>query len=307
MARQMLTLRQLEVLRAVMVSGTLAGAARLLNVSAPGLSRLVKYTEQSLGFLLFDRRQGRLIPTKMSQAIFEQINGVFGKVEDLRYIIQNLESGASQELKIASVPSISMSMVPRAVKRLRQAHSDLRLDINVVKIEEAIDYLLLGKGELVAMSYRIEHPALRFEPLSSGELYCIVPEHHELASQQIVSAKDIVRYPLIGIDPNDPYGRIMANIFAQNNYPYDITIRARFGMTVCALVRAGLGIAIIDQFSVADEIMPGIKLLRIAEPTHFDTWIATKIGSPLSTFAMGFIKLLRQEMQAAVKPHKLSA
>lgn len=307
MARQMLTLRQLEVLRAVMVSGTLAGAARLLNVSAPGLSRLVKYTEQSLGFLLFDRRQGRLIPTKMSQAIFEQINGVFGKVEDLRYIIQNLESGASQELKIASVPSISMSMVPRAVKRLRQAHSDLRLDINVVKIEEAIDYLLLGKGELVAMSYRIEHPALRFEPLSSGELYCIVPEHHELASQQIVSAKDIVRYPLIGIDPNDPYGRIMANIFAQNNYPYDITIRARFGMTVCALVRAGLGIAIIDQFSVADEIMPGIKLLRIAEPTHFDTWIATKIGSPLSTFATSFIKLLRQEMQTAVKPHKLSA
>ena len=119
MARQMLTLRQIEVLRAVMVSGTLAGAAKLLNVSAPGLSRLVKYTEQSLGFLLFDRRQGRLIPTKMSQAVFEQINGVFGKVEDLRYVIQNLETGASQELKIASVPSISMSMVPRAVERLR--------------------------------------------------------------------------------------------------------------------------------------------------------------------------------------------
>src|SRR6478609_4429323 len=47
--RQMMTLRQIEVIRAVMVTGTIGGAARLLNVSAPGISRLVKYTEKSLG------------------------------------------------------------------------------------------------------------------------------------------------------------------------------------------------------------------------------------------------------------------
>jgi DNA-binding transcriptional LysR family regulator len=307
MARQMLTLRQIEVLRAIMVSGTLAGAAKLLNVSAPGLSRLVKYTEQSLGFLLFDRRQGRLVPTKMSEAVFEQINGVFSKVEDLRYVIETLETGSSQELKIASVPSISMSMAPRAVERLRRAHPDLRLEINILKIEEAIDYLLLGKGELVAVSHRIEHPALHFEPLASGELFCIVPEQHELASQQIVSARDIIRHPLIGIDPKDPYGRIMSDIFTRNNYPYDVTIRARFGITVCALVRAGLGVAVMDQFTLAHDTMPGIKILRIAEPTQFDTWIATKVGAPLSNFAMSFIAHLRREMQGATKPLKMRA
>ena len=45
----MMTLRQVEVIRAVMVTGTIGGAAKLLNVSAPGISRLVKYTEKSLG------------------------------------------------------------------------------------------------------------------------------------------------------------------------------------------------------------------------------------------------------------------
>ncbi len=43
---QMMTLRQIEVIRAVMVTGTIGGAAKLLNVSAPGISRLVKYTEK---------------------------------------------------------------------------------------------------------------------------------------------------------------------------------------------------------------------------------------------------------------------
>src|SRR5439155_468240 len=84
------------------------------------------------------------------------------------------------------------------------------------------------------------------------------------------------------IDPNDPYGRIMAEIFARNKLDYDITIRARFGTTVCALVKAGLGIAVIDQFTVAHGGYPGIELLKIVEPTRFDTYIAVKRGAPLA-------------------------
>src|SRR5260221_13305357 len=55
----MMTLRQIEVIRAVMVTGTIGGAAKLLNVSAPGISRLVKYTEKSLGIRFFQLK-GRL-------------------------------------------------------------------------------------------------------------------------------------------------------------------------------------------------------------------------------------------------------
>src|SRR5436190_8354439 len=54
---QMMTLRQIEVIRAVMVTGTIGGAAKLLNVSAPGISRLVKYTEKSLGIRFFQRQK----------------------------------------------------------------------------------------------------------------------------------------------------------------------------------------------------------------------------------------------------------
>ncbi len=35
-------------------------------------------------------------------------------------------------------------MVPRAIEKLKRKHPDLRLDINILKIEEALDYLLLG-------------------------------------------------------------------------------------------------------------------------------------------------------------------
>jgi DNA-binding transcriptional LysR family regulator len=108
----------------------------------------------------------------------------------------------------------------------------------------------------------------------------------------------MIRYPLIGIDPTDPYGRILADIFGRKKLKYDITIRARFGTTVCALVKAGLGIAVIDQFTVAHGGFPGLELIRIVEPTKFDTYIAVKRGAPLSLYVEHFIHCLRREMQA---------
>ena len=49
----------------------------------------------------------------------------------------------------------------------------------------------------------------------------------------------------------------MSDIFRRRKLSYDMIIRARFGTTVCALVRAGLGIAVIDQFTVAHGSMHG--------------------------------------------------
>ena len=112
----------------------------------------------------------------------------------------------------------------------------------------------------------------------------------------------MTRYPLIGIDPTDPYGRIMSELFARNKMPYDITIRARFGNTVCSLVQARLGIAVIDQFSVAHGGIPGVRLLEIQEPTRFETFVAVKRGAQLSPYATHFIKTLRSEMEAESKP-----
>src|SRR5258705_901549 len=171
---QMMTLRQIEVIRAVMVTGTIGGAAKLLNVSAPGISRLVKYTEKSLGIRFFQRQNGRYFPTPEAQNIFEQINGVYKKVDDLTEIISKIGHGALSELRVGSVPSICQVMVPRAIERVRRRYPDLRIDINVLKIEEAIDFLLLGRGDCVAMSYRVRPLGLAVLPVGCGPCVCLV-------------------------------------------------------------------------------------------------------------------------------------
>jgi DNA-binding transcriptional LysR family regulator len=295
----MLTLRQIEIIRAIMVTGTVGDAARLLNVSSPGVSRAMKHAELSVGVKLFSRRGGRYSPTAEANAIFSQINSVHDKIEDLQYVISRIKRGAHAALKIASVPSIATVMVPAAIADLRQSYPSLVIDFDVLKIEDATDYLLLGKGELVAMSSRFEHPMLTFEPLARGRLKCIVPQGHPLARQPRVSARAIVDYPLIGVDANDPYGRIITDVFAQHALPYDVSIRARFGWTVCTLVAAGLGVSVVDEFTLAANHWPSLRAIDIAEPTGFDTYLAYRKDSALSAHALAFAKALRARMEAA--------
>jgi len=297
----MLTLRQIEVIRAIMITGTVGGAARLLNVSSPGVSRAMKHAETLIGIKLFNRRGGRYSPTPQANAIFDQINSVYDKVEDLQFVISRIKRGADSELKIASVPSIAHVMVPRAVAELRKTLPNLSIDVDILKIEEAVDYLLLGKGELVALSYKLEHAMLAYEPLARGRLKCVVPEAHPLARLQRVTADQIVKYPLIGVDPNDPYGRIMAGLFANRALPYEVSIRARFGATVCALVSLGLGIAIVDEFTLAADQWPRLRALDIAEPTAFQTYIVHRKDAPLSSYAARFVAALRGQMETAAR------
>jgi DNA-binding transcriptional LysR family regulator len=293
----LLTLRQIEVIRAIMVTGTIADAAKLLNVSAPGISRLMKYTESALGTRLFDRRHGRYVPTSEARNIFHLLDTVYQKVEDLQFAIEAMGKGASQELRLGSVPSIANVMVPRAIERLRKRFPELMLDIDILKIEETIDYLLLGRGEMVAISSRFEHSMIDFVPLATGRLLCIVPENSPLAAKKAISPGEMAKFPLIGINPKDPYGAIMARIFENAGVRYRMDIKARFGMTVCSLVAAGLGIAIIDEFTVAYDKVRGLKCLEIEADTTYQTYIAYRNDISLSIYAEAFMETLREEMR----------
>ncbi len=281
-----------------MVTGTIAGAAKLLNVSAPGISRLMKYSEDMLGVRLFNRRHGRYVPTPEARNIFDLLDNVYRKVEDLQVAIERLGKGEGRELSFASVPSIANVMVPRAVGRLRQQFPDLGIDINILKIEEAIDYLLLARGEVVAISSRFDHSIIDFAPLATGRLLCIVPTGSELAERTSIKPSEIVEHPLIGINPNDPYGRIMTEIFRREGLQYRMGIKVRFGTTVASLVSAGLGLAIIDEFTVAGGKLEGIKCLEIEAESTFQTYVAYRNDVALSLYAEAFIDLLRAQMIA---------
>ncbi|MFD0981876.1 LysR family transcriptional regulator [Tropicimonas aquimaris] len=293
----MLTLRQIEVIRAITVAGTVKGAAEMLGVSAPGISRIMKHTESQLGLRLFSRTHGRYVPTDEARDIFAQVSAVFHSVENLQYSIETLKAGAGRVAAFAAVPSIAHHAFPAAVGRLRRRFPDLRLSLNTIKIEEAIDYLLLRRGEVAALSYKLDHPGLLMQPLYSGRLMAIVPKGHRLAEQRVVSLQAMVSEPLLGVDTEDPYGRILYEPFRQNGLDVEYSVMARTGQMIATLVAQGLGVALLDELSLAGPSRhPGIEIRPVAEPTAYRAYAALNADEPRSIFADALIEFLRLEM-----------
>ncbi len=295
-----LTLRQVEVIRAVMMTGTIQGAAKLLNVSAPGISRLVKHTEESLGIRLFERKAGLFLPSTEATAIFEMVHQVHRQMENLNTAVASLRKGEDVRLSFASAPSIAQFIAARAIRDIRKRFPDLFIDLNILKIEETADYLLLERGEFVIMSSAVGNSALQSIPLAQGRLVAIVPDDHPLASRKTISVHDLARENLVGVDPGDPYGATLARPFEAAGLHPTYAMRGRFAQTVVSLVRHGLGVAVIDEFSVAEVYMPGVTRRPLAERADVTAWVVTKRGRLLSSFAEAAIERFRREPTNAI-------
>lgn len=294
-----ITLRQVEVIRAVMLRGTINGAAEHLGVSAPGISRLIKHTEESLGIRLFERRSGLFVPAIEAARVFDQIREVYKGVENLQLALDALEKGDDVRLSFASAPSVAQFIAARAIREIRQRYPDLFIDLNILKIEETTEYLLLERGEFVIMSSHLANPGIECTKIATGNFVVILPEGHPLAEKQAISVMDLGQEPLIGIDAGDPYGALAAAPFRAAGIEPSHVMRGRFAQTVVSLVRHGLGVALIDEFSVAEVYMPGLVRKPLVETAPVTIFVATKKGRTLSPFAEYSIRQFKKELGEA--------
>ncbi|MCI4665106.1 MAG: LysR substrate-binding domain-containing protein [Neomegalonema sp.] len=295
-----ITLRQIEVIRAVMLRGTITGAAEHLGVSAPGVSRLIKHTEETLGLRLFERRAGLFVPSVEADLVFDQIREVYKGVENLQIALSALQKGEDVRLAFASAPSVAQFIAARAIRNLRKHFPDLFIDLNILKIEETADYLLLERGEFVVMSSKVQSEGVESERLAVGQTVVILPEGHPLGAKASISVHDLVHEPIVGVDPADPYGALISKPFRDAGLEFKQSMRGRFAQTVVSLVRHGLGVALIDRFSVAEVYMPGLLRRPLVESNPIEVYVARKRGRVLSTFADFAIRQFRQELAAAI-------
>ena len=245
----MLSLRQIEVFRAVMIAKTVTGAAQILHVSQPGLSRMLKHTEDRLGIRLFDRVAGRLLPTREAETLFGEIQQIYKYVEGLEHVARRLADGHDSVFRLGASPSLGVHVVPAILQRLKQRFPMLTLRFDVLGVGEIADYLVLQQGEYALTVFPVSHPNVESRQIGSGRFLCVVPREHGLAKQKTIAVRDLVDEPLISFGADTPHGRVVADLFARAGVTPKVSTYVRFAETACTFVREGLGLALIDEFT----------------------------------------------------------
>lgn len=118
--------RQLEVFRAIMRNRTLTAAAAALHVSQPAISKVLRHLESQIGYSLFERVRGRLIPTAEAQLLFKDADRIFREIEVLKLFSNRIRDREVGLIRIAasappSFPSCRrpFSASPSAIRRSR--------------------------------------------------------------------------------------------------------------------------------------------------------------------------------------------
>ena len=288
----MLNFRQIEVFRAVMIAKTVSGAARLLNVSQPGLSRMLKHTEDKLGFDLFDRSSGRLVPTKEGNELFREIELIYTQIEGLEFQIKKLESGADVVFKLGSSPSLGRYIVPKVLGTLNAKFSNLITQYDILSVQQIPDYLLRETGEFVVTVFPIDHPNISSTKLGSEPLVCVLPADHDLASEEVISLSALEGYPLISFRRDTPHGALITAAYKEAKVDRVVTTYVRFAETACSLVKNGLGVAIVDGYTAMGETGEGLLIKPISPSRNINIYAhRNKFGSH-SKFSQIFEKQL---------------
>lgn len=291
-------LRQMEVFRAVMLTGSMSAAARLLNITQPAISRLVAYTEQSLGLTLFERAGGKLVPTAEAQLLLSEVEKLFEEARHVDELARELAKRPGGTLTIAASPSLALGFIPPVIARFLAVHPQVHVKYHTTLLAD-MPRELMGRQANIAISVLpIDDPGLICEPLIQGKMVCVVPRTHELAKKSEISLEEIGAYPMVMYDHTIPFGRLIAKAFETLCVTPQIVMEVPRAELAIAMVRAGIGLTIVDEFAVASGLAADLVRIPIVEQIGIElSLLQSRYGPPASQNARAFIDMLRSQLK----------
>lgn len=261
MARQpMLSVRQLEVFRAVIVSGSISAASARLGVAQPTVTNTIRRLEDVLGVSLFTRQGGRLVPTRMAQQIFEVVNPSIAGLEQLSEQVREVAQGRHATLRLGVSPSVSQALGPKTLALFAADFPDVRLRMDTLSLKQVRDYLWLAEGDCAMTIFPVDEPMIVSHRISEIGMVCLVPADHPLAARESVAIEDIAAERLIFFHPNTPHGKLVRRMFEARGIEPDIAIETRFAETAANLMHEGFGIALSDALTAKGLREPGVAV-----------------------------------------------
>ena len=261
-----MTLRQLEIFYAIMQAGSVTGAARTLNVSQPAISGALKYAEQRLKMKLFERIGGRLYPTPEAIAILPDVSEIFGRIDTLQRVMQEMRDGRSGSIVVATSPTLANVYLPQAIGLLHKVSPQVRISILSLPTPLVIERVARREADIGLVYAPVLDPGVEAEDLATTEIACVLPKTHRLAHKHQICAADLDGESIISLGPNTMLGMLIEETSRRfGSIAPVIRIEASSSLTACLLVAEGAGIALIDRATASSRAFDTLEF-RSYEP-----------------------------------------
>ena len=281
-------LRQIEVFHAVYSTGSMTNAAAKLNVSQPSVSKVLAHAEQQLGYRLFDRVKGKLIPTPEAHQLFKHVREVYEDVDRLRHVAQNLKATSAGRIRVASTPAFGLEILPRAIASFRDKHPDAIFEIETLHLDEIHHALLESRIDIGLAFDPSQHPGIETKRLARGRFVVLAPDTAEFGGKALLSIGDLKDRPFIGLNGRGPLGQLLLERLESSDVEPRVVAWTETYHIAKALVASGAGITIADEITARSAIGGNVVTIPLEPAIKFDITLLQRADTPLSLVTKRF-------------------
>lgn len=292
-------IRQLMAFQAVIVYGTQTRAAEKLRLSQPAVSTLIESLEEELGFKLFERAKGRLIPSKEASYYYDFVAGLLASLSNLDQVAKDIREANTGALHIAANPSMSLGFLPKALASFHKSYPEIKISLCTRSSPKVIELIStqqfdLGLAEVSASGPLIETEKFRLRCV------CVVPVGHALAGANVIYPKDLDKQQLISIHREHMTSARLVELFASCGVSPEMCIETELFWTSCQFSRAGLGIAVVDPITALDFRGDGVVVIPFEPAVYVEMGMLFPTSRPKSLPVLEFARHARSTLAKAL-------
>jgi DNA-binding transcriptional LysR family regulator len=283
--------KQIEALRTVMLTGSMTAAAQQLHTSQSNVSRAIGKLESEVGFAVFDRVSGRLIPTKAGDALFREVTRAFVGLDSLTESANAIRDAGVGTLRVAAAASICISVMPRAVRMFSERYPAVRIVVDSGASSVIANWTATQHCDIGFVSNVSEKPGVVASLVHSESAVCVMPSGHRLAGRARLAPHDLEGERFISLPSGGAMRRAIDAAFPNDGRI--MVLETPFSGTICRMVSEGVGVSLVNPIITRTMKLPGIVTVPFTPRIHLKSYLLRSQLAPRDTHATHFVSCMR--------------
>lgn len=265
--------RQITALYLLNRTRSVSETARLMNLSQPAVSKIIRSIEVDFGILLFDHRKGSLTARDELQEILPSIERIYQNFLDLRLSVTQLKNGGGT-LTISSTATSAVSIVMPACRNLLA--SKFQTNVTIREGNECF-YDVAESQSIIGVTPTImDHADVIAKPIATASMVCVLSDRHEFSSKTHIDIKDLNRNDIIIYPPHKVNSERIYEMCRQSGFELQPMVIVNQAVLACMFAKELNGIAIVDSLIYNERIFEGMLIKSISPEVDYTIYALWK-------------------------------
>jgi DNA-binding transcriptional LysR family regulator len=261
--------RRLQVFHTVARLLSFTKAAEELHMTQPAVTFQVRQLEEQFNTRLFDRTHNRISLTDAGRQVYDYAERIFELYNQLDNSVRELTGDISGVLILGASTTIAEYMLPVLLGDFKAKNPEVTIRLKVANTDGIVNMVENNAIDLGVVEAPVNNRNLVVEECRTDQLVLVVPPGHELAKEQVVPIRTVIKYPFICREEGSGTREVMIeSMQAAGINIADMNIAMELGSleAIKGAVEAGMGVSIISKATILKELKLGTLVAVEIDP-----------------------------------------